>query len=235
MKLNDLYEAAVVGAGWPLVGMMINGAAVNSDTHTRVWTGDFNCRNKNLRSLSGAPKEVTGGFTCARELDDHFHPNELTSLEGAPRIVGKFFSCFGNMLINLKGAPDEVGGYFECAQNKLMTLEGITPKIGDHLDFHNNELTSLKDIHKQVKQMTGPIIVYSNPIKSHVLGVLYIKGCQKIIFDDSHNNFGPTLNANLEKLEMIMNKFLPNTNGHEGVLKCKFALQDAGLEEYAKL
>jgi hypothetical protein len=46
--------------------------------------GDFNCRDNELTSLEGAPKEVQGGFYCNKK--------QLTSLEGAPKDVrGGFY------------------------------------------------------------------------------------------------------------------------------------------------
>ena len=42
--------------------------------------------------------------------------NSLTSLAGAPQVVGKGFYCEDNKLTSLEGAPQEVGGDFECGE-----------------------------------------------------------------------------------------------------------------------
>ena len=66
-------------------------------------------------------KKVDGYFTC--------ETNKLTTLEGAPAIVGGDFSCSYNELTSLQGAPKEVGGDFECSGNKLTSLEGAPEVI----------------------------------------------------------------------------------------------------------
>ena len=45
-----------------------------------------------------------GGFDCSY--------NELTSLEGSPRIVDGDFWCWGNKLKSFKGKPEYIGGKF---------------------------------------------------------------------------------------------------------------------------
>jgi len=49
-------------------------------------------------------EEVKGHFNC--------NDNELTSLEGAPRVVKGDFDCERNRLTSLKGAPLKVEGDF---------------------------------------------------------------------------------------------------------------------------
>ena len=59
-----------------------------------------------------------GWFDCSR--------NQLTSLEGAPQIVGGNFNCRWNQLTSLEGAPQKVGGDFNCRNNlDLHSLDGI--------------------------------------------------------------------------------------------------------------
>ena len=52
------------------------------------WEGDFNCYNDSLTSLEGAPEMVGGSFNCSY--------NSLTSLEGAPEMVEGSFNCYNN-------------------------------------------------------------------------------------------------------------------------------------------
>ena len=86
-------------------------------------TGDFNCSRNNLTSLVGAPQIVGGTFDCMM--------NKLTSLKGAPRTVGVSFDCSDNNLTSLEGAPETVNrGSFVCENNPLKTLKGISKNIG---------------------------------------------------------------------------------------------------------
>jgi len=84
--------------------------------------GDFYCDNNNLTSLEGAPQIVGGDFDCSY--------NNLTSLEGAPKTVGGDFTCWYNNLTNLFGAPQIINDSFDCSFNNLTSLEGIPKSIG---------------------------------------------------------------------------------------------------------
>ena len=86
----------------------------------RVVGGRFDCRNNNLTSLRGCPREVEG-FYC--------NVNELTSLEGAPERVGGNFYCDYNKLTTLKGAPKEIGGEFKCNKNSTQFTEDDVRKV----------------------------------------------------------------------------------------------------------
>jgi hypothetical protein len=154
-----------------------------------VHNGCINVSFKNLTSLEGAPKEVGGNFFCSF--------NQLTSLKDAPSKVGGSFSCLYNQLTSLEGAPEEINGAFNC---------------------HDNKLTSLKDIHKQIKKIDGIFFANTNPIKSHILGLLLIKGITKVKLDN-------------KEVEDIINKYL----GIGDIFSAQEELIDAGLEEYAKL
>ena len=106
--------------------------------------------------------------------------NQLTSLEGAPTSVGGDFACSGNQLTSLEGAPTSVGGYFFCNNNQLTSLEGAPTSVGGDFICSANKLTSLKDVHKQIKKIDGKFYLSSNPIKSHVLGLLLIEGLSEV-------------------------------------------------------
>ena len=49
---------------------------IYGDLSGTTYEGSFDCRNNNLTSLEGSPKIVKGDFYCAN--------NKLTSLEGIP-------------------------------------------------------------------------------------------------------------------------------------------------------
>lgn len=69
--------------------------------------------------------KVQGNFDCA-------YCESLTSLEGAPKEVGKNFYCSEcSSLASLEGAPEKVGGDFDCTYcSSLTSLKGITKNIG---------------------------------------------------------------------------------------------------------
>ena len=104
-------------------------------------TGYFNCSNLGLKSLKGAPTEVSKWFECTN--------NKFTSLEGAPQTVGSFY-CYYNLLTSLKGAPQTVNGDFKCSYNFLTSLEGAPTKIGGTFNCSNNKLSSLKGAPQEV-------------------------------------------------------------------------------------
>jgi len=70
--------------------------------------GDFCLAHNELTSLQGFPKIVTGYCTCGK--------NKLTSLIGSPEKCGSF-SCTGNLLTSLVGCPKEVAETFWCDEN----------------------------------------------------------------------------------------------------------------------
>ena len=74
--------------------------------------------------------EVTGNFDCSQ--------NNLTSLEGSPKIVGGDFYCYRNKLISLEGGPEYVAIDFDCYNNKLTSLEGAPVKVGGDFDCESN-------------------------------------------------------------------------------------------------
>jgi hypothetical protein len=105
-------------------------------------SGYFDCRNLNLTSLEGCPKEVGESFYCSK--------NKLTTLEGAPKKVGGDFKCEKNQLTSLKGCPEKIPGEFDCGDNNLTSLEGAPKEVGDYFICRKNKLTSLKGGPKEV-------------------------------------------------------------------------------------
>jgi hypothetical protein len=242
MKLQETKEKVTTD---DLTGKKVNGKVVTKETPNEVWDDDFNIKLDfhGIKSLRGAPKEVHGHFRVVHQ--------ELTTLEFSPQVVWGYYSVFANRLTSLKGAPKQVGCdgakdpnsqyEFSCSKNRsLSSFEGAPERIGGNLAARGCAFTNLHDIHKHVKEIGvrtghGIVKVYNNPIKSHVLGVLYIKGCKEIelITNDSNENVDDL--AILKKVQVILNKYLSQTHGHKEILECKFELQDAGLDEFAKL
>ena len=207
MKLQNLMENQEKKLG----DLKINGELVAPNGVRREkWDGDFECQRTRLTSLEGAPQHIDDDFWC--------HDNQLTSLEGAPQYVGGDFRCFGNQLTSLEGAPERIGGDFWCQDSRLSSLKGAPKYIGGNFRCHYNNLTSLENIHEQILEINGEANFEQNPIKSHVLGLLLIKGLTSVSFDNKH-------------LEKIINKYLPLGD----IMECQNELIDAGLEEFAQI
>ena len=153
-----------------------------------------------------------GNFYC--------YNNKLTSLEGAPSHVDGYFNCSVNKLTSLAGAPSHVGDDFSCSHNELTSLEGAPSRVNGDFYCYYNELTSLKDVHKHIAEIKGIFYAIENPIESHVLGLLLIKGVTEVRLDD-------------RRVKEILNKHLGK--GRAGMLMAQEELIDAGLEEFAQL
>ena len=113
-------------------------------------------------------------------------------------------------------------GDFSCSDNQLTSLEGAPASVGGNFNCSDNQLTSLEGIHKQLKKMNGTFYARSNPIKSHVIGILLIPGCKKVYLDN-------------KQVEEIMNRHLQSPFGNLRVLECQSEMLDAGLEDWADL
>jgi hypothetical protein len=73
--------------------------------------GSFDCRVQELGDFLGIRfGKVSGSFWC--------YGNQLITLEGSPRVVGRSFYCSRNPLISLEGAPKVIKGEF-CFKNTL--------------------------------------------------------------------------------------------------------------------
>ena len=168
-----------------------------------VIEGHFNCRNNQLSSLEGGPREVKmsffggnngltslkgapqkvrGSFSCS--------DNQLTSLEGAPQEVA-VFSCSDNQLTSLKGAPQKVSMYFLCSDNQLSSLEGGPQEVGENFVCSGNQLITLegapqkvgKDFSCSDNQLTtlegapqevgGDFHCYNNPVSNKTLKSIF--------------------------------------------------------------
>lgn len=129
-------------------------------------SGDFDCSNNKLTSLSGCPDEVGKTF-CARtnlltslkyipekigtSYTDTSIPNGYTidishnkiiSLEGFPEISGGI-DCSNNIISSLIGCPSEVYD-LNCSSNKLTDLVGSPKYINEDFNCARNTLTSTK-------------------------------------------------------------------------------------------
>jgi len=87
--------------------------------------------NKCVEKLPVKFGKVTGSFNCSN--------NNLITLEGCPKIVGREFDCSYNSLTSLKGCPTHVGGNFVCDMklhnNKEYRQFKIMKKLKDEIFF----------------------------------------------------------------------------------------------------
>ena len=85
--------------------------------------GYFECGNNNLTTLEGCPKVLSGNFGCSW--------NKLTSLEHSPEIVDEDFYCWGNYKTSLEGLDNTyIYGelsIFGCSN--LYSLKGFPKKV----------------------------------------------------------------------------------------------------------
>ena len=110
--------------------------------------GDFWCEEQGLEDFLGIRfGKVSGRFWC--------HNNQLRTLDGAPREVGRNFRCHGNQLRTLEGSPRKVGGFFYCSHNPLISLEGAPDVIGGRFWFEKTtfryNLQSFLDLIDDIK------------------------------------------------------------------------------------
>jgi len=147
----------------------ITNYTINSDGSIDV-QGDVFLYDKQLTKLPLKFNKVSGYFRCSY--------NELTNLEGAPKIVGGDFNCFNNKLTDLEGAPKIVEKNFNCDDNKLTSLKGCPGKIGTYFSCENNNLPDLVGLPDAQN-------IYCDSNKIYTL-----KGCpdidlEKITFEDN--------------------------------------------------
>ena len=103
--------------------------------------GEFDCSNTKIKSLEGAPQEVSR-FRCMN--------TRITSLEYAPQKVSGDFICSQTDITSLKYAPQEVGGNFKCSNTKIKSLEGAPREVSGDFDCFNTKIKSLKGAPQKV-------------------------------------------------------------------------------------
>ena len=125
--------------------------------------GNFWCIEQGLTDLKGVKfGKVSGSFNC--------YDNQLTSLVGAPKTVGRGFYCYGNQLTTLVGAPQSVSGSFYCHSNQLTSLVGAPQSVGWDFSCERNQLTSLVGAPQTVK---GHFNCDDNPVTKTTLKAIF--------------------------------------------------------------
>ena len=170
---------------------------------------------------AASAKTYEGGICCDYQ--------GLIGLEGCPQVLTSLV-CDNNNLSSMIGGPQKVGTLM-ADHNRLTTIEGLPKVIDDLLSISHNRLTSLRGIHKVIKELHGSIFIDNNPIKEAILGLLMIKGLTRVRTD----HMFPGDNHGLFDACVIINKYLPNTNGMEAVSRCQDELEEAGYGDFAEL
>ena len=147
--------------------------------------------------------KVDGDFYCSE--------NQLTTLEGGPTSVGKWFDCSDNQLTTLEGGPKSVGGSFYCSNNKLTTLEGGPTSVGGYFDCFNNP--NLKNLNHLPSGISILYLSYSPTMP--LLRCLIAKEI----------NLYPKTNIN-NQIQEILNKYAGQ--GRKAALDCAADLLSLG-------
>jgi len=86
--------------------------------------GNFSCKDNNLTTLKGCPKEIHRRFSCSW--------NKITSLEHSPKIVLGNFNCLENDITSLEGLENTYisGGLYVRFCSNLYSLKGFPKKVG---------------------------------------------------------------------------------------------------------
>ena len=115
-------------------------------------------------------------FAFKDEHDDDLDISDqnLTSLEGCPKIIRGDFRCGNNSLQSLVGGPERVEGSYYCGRNLLQSLDGIASYIDGHLTFENNPIESIAGIHKKISYLGGRGIWAPSSCKKGVLDIFKI-------------------------------------------------------------
>jgi hypothetical protein len=129
----------------------------------KIITGNFECDDGGLTTLSGVPTIVGGYFKCGH--------NNLKSLIGGPHSVSGFYNCNNNPLISLEGFPEELDGMFYCDwAHNLPLLRTLKAKHGVRIERPNTG-----DIH--------PITTIINKFKAHTNLRHAILDCQRALIE----------------------------------------------------
>ncbi len=173
-----------------------------------------NLADRYLTELPLKFNKITYWFSCSN--------NELTSLEGSPKLVGEGFYCNDNDLTSLEHSPEYVGGSFYCSNNKLTSLEHSPGKVGSDFYCSYNEITDLYSISNEIG---GSFYCISNPLSSiisiidHNIDMDFIQRFNsfKIIKGNE---------VNLKRLKYIMSMY---------DIKFNFEYQEKYIKQYYKI
>jgi hypothetical protein len=119
MAVDKKEIAELLHANFTVAGKVSISDTGLVSVHGNVWL------LKNCEKFPVSFDRIHGDFRCGEK--------ELETLEGGPRWVSGRLNCFGNQLKSLVGSPAWVGHDFVCDVNPLVSLEGIPMYIGREL------------------------------------------------------------------------------------------------------
>ncbi len=175
--------------------------------------GNFNISNNNIRYLENSPKKCKS-FICTG--------NKLKSLEDGPQEVADEYRCSSNLLETLEGAPSKARNFY-ATDNKLTSLKGCPAHL-DLLVVTDNKITSLKDVHKHLLDCEQ-LNLHNNYIQEGGIGLIFVKNLKQVTYLSFGTEFSKALT--------IISKYYGQ--GRTGLLACQQELEEAGLDEFAKL
>lgn len=178
--------------------------------------GSFECFDKGLRTLEGAPDEVYGDFGAEQ--------CQLTTLQGAPKNIGGYFNVSGNHISDLTHFPESIGGSIFLANNNLKSLRGLPETVSDDLEIHNNDLTTLEGLSRKIAGWVTLDYTPKMPLL-RTLGALHVN------LVVSSEDGGSALKT---KIQTILNDTRWIGQGRAGAIDCKRALVEAGFEGNAR-
>ena len=139
-------------------------------------------KNKFIASLTNnlfVWAKTDSSFVCRQCYD-------LTTLEGAPREVGRSFDCSAcDSLISLKGSPEKVGLTFSCSYCKqLESLEGCPEEVGE--SFYCDRCVKIKTLKDGPKKVgwnywcTGTSIKTLEGVPEYIEGSFHVDFSKKL-------------------------------------------------------
>ena len=152
----------------------------------------------------------------------------LTSLEGCPKIINGSFYCSVNNLESLVGGPEKVKASYFCDNNQLLSLDEIAFYIGNNLSFEGNPIESIAGIHKKITYLGGNGIWIPSSCKNGVLDIFKMNASKLMNFYCGNEN----VNDIFEKyLELAKSGQLTKT---QATLHCQSELIENNLDEYTE-
>ena len=158
LRVDEIYDVVkILPKGYVINGdvdLKKRGLTELPDFSNVIIDGNFVCSKNKLTSLEGAPRNVGRNFNCEY--------NQLKSLRGVPSEVGGSFICSNNKLTSLEGGPEKIGGAYWCSDNLLTSLEGAPQVVEGNFHCKHNKLTSLKG---KPKKILGEFIIENEVLK----------------------------------------------------------------------
>jgi hypothetical protein len=137
--------------------------------------GSFSCKDNNLTTLKGCPKEIHLWFSCSW--------NKITSLEHSPKIVLGNFNCLENDITSLEGLENTyiTGDLYVTGCNKLYSLKGFPKKVGSFTCYY----TPIEPIYETFIQECD----YDTMRKFNKFDVIYTDGMDWFVDYDNLGKF----------------------------------------------